>query len=371
MASKPAVFQLVAKTPQWGFDLSQQMAIALDNAGYHVVTIFLNGEFSQVVADRYPGESIFPKLDHKRFWWRLQAVAVLLKLCKKYRFQLVISHHYKPSSLMAFVDRLQPLGQLFMVNHNPNNLRRKARVWVVKYLFSRRWSYVGVSSWVKRDFLEKATFLNPERMHVLHNCLDIEAVKSRQLPQAEAREKLALPQDAFVFGNIHRLDKSKGHDYMIRAFAKVAGQMPSARLLIIGGGHRRELLEEIAGEGGVADRVHLAGVLHNASGYATGFDVFISPSLHEGFRLGLIEGMAASLPTLTSTGGASPEVVGDTGLQFPPGDTDKLAGQMLAIYKMSITEREDMGTASYERLEKLFSKEIYHRNVIKLFTGVN
>jgi len=280
MGNRPTVFQLVAKTPQWGFDLSQQIAIALDNAGYHVVTIFLNGKFSQDVAGRYPGESVFPGLNHKKFWWRFQAVQVLLGLCRKYRFRLVISHHYKPSSLMAFVDRLYPLEQLFMVNHNPNNLRRKARTWVVKYLFSRRWTYVGVSSWVKRDFLQQANFLDPGRMHVLHNCLDIAAVKSSQLPHDEARKKLDLPEDAFVFGNIHRLDKSKGHDYMIRAFAKVADQMPGARLLIIGGGDRKALLEDIAREKGVADRTHLAGVLHNASGYATGFDVFISPSLH-------------------------------------------------------------------------------------------
>ena len=368
MGNKPAAFQLVAKTPKWGFDLSHQIAIALTHQGYHVVTIFLNGEFSQRVADRYPGKSVFPQLDHKKPWWRLQASYILIRLCRKYNFETIISHHYKPSSLMAFVDRIIPQRKLFMVNHNPNNLRRQARVMAIRYLFSNRWSFVGVSRWVVRDFLSRASFLDPDRMHVLHNCIDIDMVKDRQMPAAEARSALGVPDDSFVFGNIHRLDKSKGHDYMIRAFAIAARHMPYAHLVIIGGGNRKQLLENIAREEGVEDRVHLAGVLDNASAYATGFDVFVSPSLHEGFGLGLLEGMAAYLPTLTSTGGASPEVVGDTGLQFAPGDTDKLAEHMLSIYQMSEQDRKRMGAASYERLTNLFSSEIYHRNVVALFT---
>ncbi len=369
MPTHPTIFQLVAKTPQWGFDLSQQIAIALNNEGYHIVTIFLNGEYSQTVDERYPGDCVFPQLNHKKPWWRIQATLTLLKLCLKYKFEIVISHHYKPSSLMAFVDRIHPLKTLFMVNHNPNNLRRNARVSVVKYLFSKRWSFVGVSNWVKKDFLDRASFLSPERMHVLHNCIDIEKVTELQLPRSEARQSLSVPTHSFVFGNIHRLDKSKGHDYMIKAFAKVSSKMESAMLIIIGGGERKSLLESIAKEHGVEEKVKLVGVLHNASSYATAFDVFVSPSLHEGFGLGLLEGMAASLPTLTSTGGASPEVVGDTSLQFPPGDADKLAEQMLTIYQLPQEKRVEMGQSSYVRLNEKFSKDIYHSNVSKLFLG--
>ena len=333
-----------------------------------MVTVFLNGAYSEEVAHRYPGECVFAQLNHKKPWWRILAVTMLFRLCKQHRFSIVVSHHYKPSSIMAFVDRLYPLNRLFMINHNPNNLRRKARILMIKHLFSRRWTYVGVSEWIKRDFLEKAGFLSPDRMHVLYNCIDIDTIRSNQFSRADAREKLNIPADTFVFGNIHRLDKSKGHDYLIRAFAKVAAEMPTAILVIIGGGDRKSLLEHIAMESGVADRVVLAGVIHNASHYTKAFDVFVSPSLHEGFGLGLLEGMAAAIPTLTSTGGASPEVVGQTGLKFPPGDADALARNMQHIYDISESDREAMGQASLERLRQNFSREIYHRNVVKLFT---
>jgi len=91
---------------------------------------------------------------------------------------------------MAFVDRVYPLKKLFMVNHNPGNLRRKARVSVIKHLFSRRWSYVGVSGWVCQDFLEHAPFLSPEHINVLYNCLDIDAVIGNQLERKQARRNM-------------------------------------------------------------------------------------------------------------------------------------------------------------------------------------
>lgn len=371
MSENIKFLQLVPKTPDWGFDLSQQIATALTDKGNDVITIFLNGPYRKNVADRYPGKTIFPSYDHKKPWWRFKATIYLILLCNKHGFDTIISHSYKPSSLMAFVDRIIPARKLYMVNHNPGNLRRPGRRKIIKYLFSHRWRFVGVSDWVRRDFLEHAPFLEQEHFSVLYNCLDIDDVVSNQIDRNQAREKLQLDNQSFVFGNIHRLDPSKGHDYMIEAFASVSGQMPDAHLVIIGGGDRKSLLEDIARQHGAEDKVHLAGVMPGASNYTTAFDVFVSPSLHEGFGLGLLEGMAASIPTITSTGGASPEVVGDTGLQFPPGDKDKLAACMLTMYQMSDSDRKKMGQDAFSRLKDCFSKDIYHKNVVTLFNQLD
>ena len=119
----------------------------------------------------------------------------------------------------------------------------------------------------------------------------------------------------------------------------------------------------------MAGRVILAGVVHNASWYTNAFDVYVAPSLHEGFGLGLLEGMAASLPILTSTGGATPEVAGDAGLSFAPGDSDTLAEHMKTVYLMNDSERTQMGQSSLQRLQENFSRETYHNNVVQLFAS--
>jgi glycosyltransferase involved in cell wall biosynthesis len=359
------ILQLAPKTPSWGFDLYQQVETAFIDAGHQVTTVFFSGT-NPAVTERYRGSVYFLGLNHKKPFWRYRAFINLFKLCRLHRFDAAITHHYKPSAIMALVERLCHIDRPLMVNHNPGNLRRKGRRLIVRYLFSRRWKFLTVSDWVRRDFLEQAKTISPDRVSTIYNCLDIDAVTRQQLTVNEARSQLELPADAFIFGNIHRLDKSKGHDYFIQAFASISEQMPDAHLAIIGGGDRQAMLEKLAEDLGISARVHLLGLVPEASRYIKAFDVFVIPSLHEGFGLGLLEGMSAAIPTLSSTGGALPEVVGDTGLQFPPGDTDALARRLLEVYSMSEEDRKKMGADAFQRLRSQFSKERYHQDFLAL-----
>lgn len=365
MSQARHILQVAPKTPSWGFDLYQQIEAAYIDAGHQVTTVFFSGHNDEV-AERYLGSVHFLQLDHKKPFWRLRAFYKLLQICRQQDIDALISHHYKPSAIMALVDRINPVKQLFMVNHNPGNLRRSGRRIVVRRLFSKRWIFLTVSDWVKRDFLEQSKTISHARVRTIYNCIDINAVTEGHLSRETAREQLGLPANAFIFGNIHRLDKSKGHDYMIDAFALVAGGMPDAHLVIIGGGERKTLLEQRAETRGVGDRVHMQGLVPNASQYIKAFDVFVIPSLHEGFGLGLLEGMSGAIPTISSTGGALPEVVGDTGLHFPAGDTQALASQLSMIYEMSEEQRDTMGSEAFQRLKEHFSKEKYRKNFLDL-----
>ena len=236
MPESKHILQITAKAPSWGFDLFREISIALTDNGHQVTTVFINSAKDSPSGQVYGGDVIMLGLNNKNIFWRFTAIIHFIRIITAKKYHSIVCHHYKPSSLLAIIDRLIPQKRLFMINHNPNNLIRKGRILIVRYLFSHRWSYVGVSEWVRRDFLEKAFFLEPKRMHVLYNCIDIATIQANQLDRSEARNKLGIPQDAFVFGNIHRLDKSKGHDYMIRAFAKSSEAMPAAIAVIIGGG---------------------------------------------------------------------------------------------------------------------------------------
>jgi glycosyltransferase involved in cell wall biosynthesis len=74
---------------------------------------------------------------------------------------------------------------------------------------------------------------------------------------------------------------------------------------------------------GLADRILLAGAVGDAE-LATLYDradIFVSPSLFEGYGMGLAEAMARGLPLVASTGGAAAETVPETaGLKVPPAD---------------------------------------------------
>src|SRR5690606_15764829 len=68
--------------------------------------------------------------------------------------------------------------------------------------------------------------------------------------------------------------------------------------------------------------------------------VFVYPSLAEGFGMPPLEAMASGVPVITSNSTALPEVVGDAGLTFDPGDAQALARHLQALLEdPSLRER--------------------------------
>ena len=124
---------------------------------------------------------------------------------------------------------------------------------------------------------------------------------------------------------IGSLTPRKGHGILIEALAGLA-HLPW-RLTIIGSPDRdpacaAQLRASIAAHG-LCERVTLAGEApEEALGAAYGSaDLFVLPSLYEGYGMVLGEAMARGLPMVTTTGGAAAQTVPDAAaLKVPPGD---------------------------------------------------
>jgi glycosyltransferase involved in cell wall biosynthesis len=78
-----------------------------------------------------------------------------------------------------------------------------------------------------------------------------------------------------------------------------------------------------------------------------GADIYVSPSLGEGFGLAVLEAMEAGLPIVTSRAGALPELIAheQTGLLVPPADTSALAAALLRLL-LDPQLRQDLGRAA-------------------------
>ncbi|SHL21698.1 Glycosyltransferase involved in cell wall bisynthesis [Pseudonocardia thermophila] len=138
-------------------------------------------------------------------------------------------------------------------------------------------------------------------------------------------------------GRLDRASAWKGVDVLLRAFASVVAQRPTARLEIVGNGDARPDHEALAVELGIADAVRFAGALHGpqlAAAYA-GARALVLPSLTEAesFGMTLVEAMASARPVVGSAVGGIPHVVDDgrTGLLVPPGDVTALAAALVRL----------------------------------------
>ncbi|MDO9155204.1 MAG: glycosyltransferase [Paludibacter sp.] len=125
---------------------------------------------------------------------------------------------------------------------------------------------------------------------------------------------------------VGRLSVEKGHRYLIEAFARVKDK--TWELSIVGDGKERETLELLATNLGITDRVIFHGHQKDFSLQLSEAQIFVLPSLKEGFPNALIEAMSVPLACISSNCVAGPSDIiedGVNGLLVETGNVDALA----------------------------------------------
>lgn len=109
-----------------------------------------------------------------------------------------------------------------------------------------------------------------------------------------------------------RLEKIKGFDILIRAFAESRGASVM-KLLIAGDGTQKESLQQLIAELGMQKRVELIGRLSqdDVAHYAKNSTINIISSLKESFGIVALEAIAAGRPIISTDGGGLPEIMDD------------------------------------------------------------
>jgi len=186
-----------------------------------------------------------------------------------------------------------------------------------------------------------------------------------------AREKLGLSPETVVVGITCRLVEQKGLTYGLEAFARAAQDQPNAQLVIAGDGELRAALEAQAKALGIAPKTQFLGWREDAAALMAAYDIFLMPSLWEGFGLVLLEAMAQSVPVIASRVSAIPEIVaeGETGLLAAPRDVETLAAH-LSLLLNDTPLRRHMGMVGQERLETRFSASEMIRQTAAVYDRV-
>ena len=117
----------------------------------------------------------------------------------------------------------------------------------------------------------------------------------------------------FTLGIVSRLEKIKGMDLVVPAFAEVLKQHPETRLVVVGDGSLRSSMKQQAIELGCAEHIQWAGrqPQEELNKWYSQMDIVLMPSRSEGFGLTAIEAMANGCVVVASNVGGLPEVVRD------------------------------------------------------------
>ena len=118
----------------------------------------------------------------------------------------------------------------------------------------------------------------------------------------ELRGLLAIPANALVLGCVGRFSPMKNQEFLLPVVRRLRAKGLDARLVLVGDGERRGLLEGMARAQGVEHCVYFLGVRGDIARLDRMFDVFVMPSLFEGLGGAAIEAQAAGTPCVLSTG---------------------------------------------------------------------
>lgn len=213
-------------------------------------------------------------------------------------------------------------GKSYYWNCAMNWLFKKKDSSKLGYGLCLKWSdyLVTGSEGMKQGYLENYN-LKPEKVKVMPNWINLERFKQREI-NSRKQEKTIL----FV----HWLSKRKGAD-MIVPIAKHLSPILNTKykILVIGfGPHKEDLLKDIK-ENNLEQYIEVLGGVPNEKiiKYYQSADVFIMPSMEEGFPRVLLEAMAVGVPYVASDVGAVRELSPETAQRFlvKSGDVEMFA----------------------------------------------
>lgn len=182
---------------------------------------------------------------------------------------------------------------------------------------------------------QKYLGVRADRIRVIYNSIDPETLRAAPDAPVRLRAELNIPADGFIYLNVGRLAMQKGQDYLLRAFRRVADEIPAAYLVIVGDGPAADELKRLCAELELDERVRFTGRRSDVGACLEMGDVFVFPSMFEGHPLAPIEAMIKGLPCIASRIGPTLEVIAEeqTGLLVAPGAVDELAAAMVRLYR--------------------------------------
>lgn len=237
--------------------------------------------------------------------------------------KIKIVTHVHDVSFFVYPQYIRAQDKFFLNLLIPRSLRRADKI-------------IAVSEFTK-DEIAKHYAVAPEKIEVVPNALSDDFLhyeKCSDEQAAVARLKYALPEKYILY--VGTLQPRKNIPALIRAFALIQEKLPDVNLAIVGnrsGYHYDSGIDTAIEETGISDRVVFPGFISQADlpNVMRMAEVFVFPSLYEGFGLPVLEAMSQRVPVLASDIAPLREVGADAAVFADTGDLVKFSEILYTI----------------------------------------
>ena len=316
-------------------------------------------------------ERFYTSLKKKKIMGRLnklekvlfESYSLLRKLVLKNRIKKMIKDKDilidYDMTLSPFINELNIRKAAFchfsLKNYNRGIKRRQIRLGKRLALYNK---VFVISGEMEKEAIEMFPFLS-DRVVKLYNSFNIDKIKEKAATPIEIKDKYILA--------IGRLEETqKDFTTLIKGYAQVANLIDE-KLYIIGDGRHKEILQNLAKELGIEDKVVFLGFISNPYPYIKSASLFIHSSKFEGLPTVLIEALILEKIIIATDCPTGPKEIlnnGKNGILVNVGAPDEIA---LGIKKV-LLDRED--TSEYIKNMRIWVDEFDSKKVLKKFENI-
>lgn len=141
---------------------------------------------------------------------------------------------------------------------------------------------------------------NNNKVVLMRNAINIDKFVFKENIRQKYRESLGIKDNQIVIGHVGRMVETKNHTFLFNIFVQLC-EVKDAVLVLIGQGHLEKKLKQQVEKLGIKERVIFLGQKNDINNWYQVFDLFILPSLYEGFGMALLEAQVSNLPCIAST----------------------------------------------------------------------
>jgi N-acetyl-alpha-D-glucosaminyl L-malate synthase BshA len=277
----------------------------------------------------------------------LALATAIARVAEDHRLEIVHAHYAVPHATAAYLaDQMLASAQgaqapstvttlhgtdITLVGSDPSYAR------VVAFSIEQSRVVTAVSRSLRADTI--ASLGVRHAIDVIPNFLD--CAEYQRVVDPTLRRELCTPGTAGVLMHASNFRPVKRVGAVLDVFRKVRSEIP-ARLVLIGDGPDRAMVETRAREYGLSDHVVFAGEQQDPVRWLSSADLFLLPSAQESFGLAALEAMACEVPVIASNAGGLPEIIenGINGYVCPPDALDEMAAHAVHLLRDETLRRE-------------------------------
>ena len=319
---------------------------------YSPTVVSLNGGNRSLI-DRFKNENIELILFNKLNIW-FWGLPKLIYLIQKRKFSIIQNLLLYSNIIGRISGSFARVPVIISSTWGDGHTLKTWEVWLDR-LTNKLDDRIVVNSKAGRDFCIKIFGIDKKKIELISNGVENPKTYDKEII-ANFKDTLKIPGEKIIIGTIGRLSEEKGHRFLLDAFSLVLREIKDIFLVIVGSGYLKNNLNDQVGRLGIRDKVTFIDYLKDIGLFYSGIDIFVLPSVSEGFPNVILEAMFYQKPIIASCVGDIPEVIenGVSGLLVSPREEKELAEALKLLVRDKDLARK-LATGSKRKIMEDFS----------------